>query len=173
MFWLFMNCGKWFSSPRKTALTLLNMTIIGIGAALVRVFRISITDRLLTRHSSVVSAFGFPERPSTTIPAVRVSRVRIMPNSKLQTIIHVHSFWVIGVLIFWIVTACISLASIGVCPPHYVVTRPARSLSVSARSFIIPALSYESRFHILDFTRVSLILLAYRWTYSSVTISRL
>ncbi|KAJ5218171.1 uncharacterized protein N7498_000270 [Penicillium cinerascens] len=34
MFWLFMNWGKWFSSPRKIALTVLNIIIIGIGAAL-------------------------------------------------------------------------------------------------------------------------------------------
>ncbi|KAJ5675075.1 Amino acid transporter transmembrane [Penicillium maclennaniae] len=34
IFWLFMNWGKWFSSLRKIALTLLNFLVIGIGAAL-------------------------------------------------------------------------------------------------------------------------------------------
>ncbi|KAJ5421502.1 Amino acid transporter transmembrane [Penicillium cf. griseofulvum] len=34
IFWLFMNKGKWFSSPRKIALTLLNVIVISVGAAL-------------------------------------------------------------------------------------------------------------------------------------------
>ncbi|CAI7609789.1 unnamed protein product [Penicillium bialowiezense] len=34
VFWLFMNKGLWFSSPRKIALTALNMTIIAIAAVL-------------------------------------------------------------------------------------------------------------------------------------------
>ncbi|KAJ5864210.1 Amino acid transporter transmembrane [Penicillium soppii] len=34
IFWLFMNKGLWFSSPKKIALTALNFTIIAIGAAL-------------------------------------------------------------------------------------------------------------------------------------------
>lgn len=82
MFWLFMNWGKWFSSPRKIALTVLNIIIIGIGAALVGILQIPFVDILLTGCFSVVSAFGCPARPSTIIPAVRVFRVRIMLNSK-------------------------------------------------------------------------------------------
>ena len=35
IFWLFMNWGKYFSSPRKICLTILNLTIVGIGGALV------------------------------------------------------------------------------------------------------------------------------------------
>lgn len=31
VFWLFLNYGKWFSSPRKTALTCLNWGLFGIG----------------------------------------------------------------------------------------------------------------------------------------------
>lgn len=35
IFWLYMNWGLYFSSPRKMALTLLNAIIVGIGACLV------------------------------------------------------------------------------------------------------------------------------------------
>ena len=35
VFWLFMNRGKYFSSPRKIFLTVLNVLIFGIGAAIV------------------------------------------------------------------------------------------------------------------------------------------
>ena len=31
VFWLFINYGRWFSTPRKTALTLLNWAIVGLG----------------------------------------------------------------------------------------------------------------------------------------------
>ncbi|BCR90719.1 neutral amino acid permease [Aspergillus chevalieri] len=34
IFWLYMNKGLWFSSPRKIALTLLNVIIVGVGAIL-------------------------------------------------------------------------------------------------------------------------------------------
>ncbi|KAJ5114495.1 Amino acid transporter transmembrane [Penicillium alfredii] len=34
IFWLYMNKGLWFSSPKKIALTVLNLGIIGIGACL-------------------------------------------------------------------------------------------------------------------------------------------
>ncbi|CAI7589735.1 unnamed protein product [Penicillium glandicola] len=34
IFWLFMNKGQWFSSPKKIALTLLNFTVVSIGAAI-------------------------------------------------------------------------------------------------------------------------------------------
>ena len=37
VFWLFMNKGLWFSSPRKIALTALNVTIVAIAAVLVSV----------------------------------------------------------------------------------------------------------------------------------------
>jgi hypothetical protein len=36
IFWLFMNKGLWFSSPRKIALTALNVFVIAVGAAIVR-----------------------------------------------------------------------------------------------------------------------------------------
>jgi hypothetical protein len=36
IFWLFMNKGFWFSSPRKIALTALNFFVIAIGTAIVR-----------------------------------------------------------------------------------------------------------------------------------------
>lgn len=35
IFWLFMNKGLYFSSPRKIALTILNLFIVGIGGCLV------------------------------------------------------------------------------------------------------------------------------------------
>jgi hypothetical protein len=35
IFWLFMNKGLWFSSPRKIALTALNVFVIAVGAAIV------------------------------------------------------------------------------------------------------------------------------------------
>ncbi|KAJ5463386.1 Amino acid transportertransmembrane [Penicillium sp. IBT 31633x] len=34
IFWLFMNKGRWFSSPKKIALTLLNLVVLAIGIAL-------------------------------------------------------------------------------------------------------------------------------------------
>ncbi|KAJ5818188.1 hypothetical protein N7474_003779 [Penicillium riverlandense] len=34
IFWLYMNKGLWFSSPRKIALTVLNFTLVAIGATL-------------------------------------------------------------------------------------------------------------------------------------------
>ncbi|GAD94195.1 amino acid transporter [Paecilomyces variotii No. 5] len=34
IFWLFLNRGKWFSSPRKIILTVVNVVIFGIGACL-------------------------------------------------------------------------------------------------------------------------------------------
>lgn len=34
IFWLFMNKGRWFSSPKKIALFMLNILVIGIGATL-------------------------------------------------------------------------------------------------------------------------------------------
>lgn len=36
MFWLYMNRGIWFSSPRKIFLTFLNFVNIAVGACLVR-----------------------------------------------------------------------------------------------------------------------------------------
>ena len=38
IFWLFLNWGKYFSSPRKIILTLINLTVVGIGGALVCLF---------------------------------------------------------------------------------------------------------------------------------------
>lgn len=35
VFWLFLNRGRFFSSPRKMMLTLLNIFVVGVGAALV------------------------------------------------------------------------------------------------------------------------------------------
>jgi len=32
VFWLFLNKGRWFSSPRKILLTLVNWGIVGVGA---------------------------------------------------------------------------------------------------------------------------------------------
>ncbi|KAE8355468.1 transmembrane amino acid transporter protein-domain-containing protein [Aspergillus coremiiformis] len=34
VYWLHLNWGQWFSSPRKIALTILNMVIVGIGAVI-------------------------------------------------------------------------------------------------------------------------------------------
>lgn len=34
IFWLFLNRGKWFSSPRKIGLTIVNLIIFGIGGCL-------------------------------------------------------------------------------------------------------------------------------------------
>jgi len=74
IFWLYMNKGLWFSSPRKIALTLLNVIIVGVGAILVRPshFKPSIHINDL---NSAASAFTSPEKPSMIIPAARVSRV--------------------------------------------------------------------------------------------------
>jgi hypothetical protein len=79
-FWLFMNWGKWFSSPRKIALTVLNLFVIGIGAALVCILPTLSAKHALTLYLSAASAFGCLEKLSTITPAVRVSRVRIMLN---------------------------------------------------------------------------------------------
>jgi hypothetical protein len=38
IFWLFLNKGKWFASPKKIFLTVLNIIIVGIGACLVGFF---------------------------------------------------------------------------------------------------------------------------------------
>jgi hypothetical protein len=35
IFWLVMNKGKWFSTPSKIALTILNVIILGIAIAIV------------------------------------------------------------------------------------------------------------------------------------------
>lgn len=35
IFWLFMNWGQWFSSPKKMFLTLVNLIMFGIGLVLV------------------------------------------------------------------------------------------------------------------------------------------
>lgn len=37
MFWLHMNKGLWFSSPKKIMLTLLNTFAIGVGITLVSI----------------------------------------------------------------------------------------------------------------------------------------
>lgn len=62
---------------------MLNFLVIGIGAALVCLLPISSTDHPLTLYISVASAFGYLEKPSMIVPAPRVSRVRIMPNSRI------------------------------------------------------------------------------------------
>lgn len=71
IFWLFMNKGLYFSSPRKIAMTILNLNIVGIGAVLVCPF---ITFHYhLTNITSVVLVSTSPEKPSTIIPAAPVS----------------------------------------------------------------------------------------------------
>jgi len=35
IFWLVMNKGKWFSTPSKIALTIINLIILGIACAIV------------------------------------------------------------------------------------------------------------------------------------------
>jgi hypothetical protein len=34
IFWLFLNRGKYFSSPRKITLTIINLLIVGIGGTI-------------------------------------------------------------------------------------------------------------------------------------------
>lgn len=38
IFWLFLNWGRYFASPRKIMLTVLNLIIVGIGGCLVGFF---------------------------------------------------------------------------------------------------------------------------------------
>ena len=37
VFWLYLNRGNWFASPRKILLTILNLVIVGIGGCLVSI----------------------------------------------------------------------------------------------------------------------------------------
>lgn len=81
VFWLYMNWGLYFSSWRKMVLTVVNVLIFGVGAALVS--SLTLKTRVLSctnELSSVASASTSPGKPSTITPAAKVSRAP--PNIK-------------------------------------------------------------------------------------------
>ena len=81
VFWLFMNRGKYFKNPRKSALTVLNALVFGIGATIVSLLlmpslpRLSETasKALLTTFNSVVLVFMHLALPSTRTQRVTVA----------------------------------------------------------------------------------------------------
>ena len=85
IFWMFLNWGKLFSSPRKIFLMFVNVMNIVIGVCLVCYFPFPYpsVDRQMSllqianRHHSASSASTPREPPSTMTPAARVSRARI------------------------------------------------------------------------------------------------
>lgn len=70
-----MNKSLWFSSPRKTALTLLNIVCICIGIVLVSYIN-PLSGCLLNYLSSAVLDFILQGKRSATILRVRVSHVQ-------------------------------------------------------------------------------------------------
>lgn len=77
--WLFMNKGRYSSSPTKILLTIANVIIIGIACALVRISTFLVRIQLLTACSAA-SVSGYPVKPFTTTRAARASPARIMPE---------------------------------------------------------------------------------------------
>lgn len=71
IFWFYMNSGRWFSSPKKFALSAVNLLALAVGCCLVC---ISSTDPDQSTHiySAVLGSMS-PERPSTMIPTMPVS----------------------------------------------------------------------------------------------------
>jgi hypothetical protein len=70
VFWIYMNQGLWFSSPRKVFLTVLNVLIICIGCILVSSI-VAEDCRLLTSARSVDWDCTPLGRPFMTVPAAR------------------------------------------------------------------------------------------------------
>lgn len=86
IFWLFLNWGQLFSSPRKIGLTIVNVITVGIGAALVCI-HLSIHRLSSTNVLSVVLAY--------TSPAKQFTMIALSPASR---VLSVHLDGLIGVL---------------------------------------------------------------------------
>lgn len=78
VYWLHMNWGQWWSSPRKIALTIINMLIFCIGAIIVSIPIRFVAFSCILTHASAVWDCMSPARPSTTIRPSRASPVPAM-----------------------------------------------------------------------------------------------
>lgn len=82
MFWLYLNKDRLFSSPKKIALTILNVIIIGIAACIVSI--LSCYHQIISNHRiSAVSDSTYPAVPFTTTPIAAVSLVPVMLRGKV------------------------------------------------------------------------------------------
>lgn len=82
MFWLLMNKGEWFSTPKKIFLTIVNFLILGIACAIVSLKNslISLAVWCADRNSvdwgfmSLASPFmTVPQTPAGLVPAILYS----------------------------------------------------------------------------------------------------
>lgn len=76
VYWLHINRGQWFSSPRKIFLSIVNVCIVLIGGCMVG-YHLTIVglDFILIKYHSAVLAFTSPGKQSTTTPPATPSLV--------------------------------------------------------------------------------------------------